>query len=470
MNNYLPKEDRKKVLLIADDPRLHSGVGTMALQIILKTAQHFNWIALGAAVQHPEQGKIIDISQAVNEEIKISDASVRIIPFSGYGDENVIRQLLTMERPDAIMLFTDPRYFYHLFMMEAEIRKLCPLIYYNIWDNLPYPTYNKPYYESCDALLAISRQTHNINKVVLGENSIATKLSTDSLDMFEKPYCSYLPHGVDHNTFYKLSTEEELKKVADLRKRLYGEDDVDFVLLYDNRNIRRKAAPNLILGFREFLLKLPKEKADKCRLLFHTPPIDDNGTNLLAVLKECAPEIKYVFYSDVVPPPELNVLYNSVDGVVNVANAEGWGLSETIALMTERMSIANVTGGLQDQMGFKNDEGKYLSVEDYTEDWGSNHDGKYKTSGEWIIPIFPNNFELIGSPPTPFIFNDQIDYRELGDKILELYNIPSEERDRRGKLGREFALEQGFTAEIMGQRFIDELELLFKNWKAPKRY
>ena len=89
---------------------------------------------------------------------------------SGYGDANLIRTLLKTEKPDAILFITDPRYFEWLFAIENEIRKQVPMIYLQIWDSpVPYPLWNKSYYESCDMLLAISKQTKNINKVVLGD-------------------------------------------------------------------------------------------------------------------------------------------------------------------------------------------------------------------------------------------------------------------------------------------------------------
>ena len=65
------------------------------------------------------------------------------------------------------MLFTDPRYFMHIWNMEQEIRKKIPITYLNIWDDYPAPMYNKPYYEACDLLMGISKQTVNINKLVL---------------------------------------------------------------------------------------------------------------------------------------------------------------------------------------------------------------------------------------------------------------------------------------------------------------
>ena len=74
---------------------------------------------------------------------------------------------LKVEKPDALFIITDPRYFSWLFQVENEIRKNIPIIYLNIWDDYPAPMYNKPYYEACDLLMGISKQTVNINKLVL---------------------------------------------------------------------------------------------------------------------------------------------------------------------------------------------------------------------------------------------------------------------------------------------------------------
>ena len=53
--------------------------------------------------------------------------------------------------------------------MEGEIRKQIPIVYLNIWDDYPAPRYNESFYESCDLLMGISKQTVNINKIVLGD-------------------------------------------------------------------------------------------------------------------------------------------------------------------------------------------------------------------------------------------------------------------------------------------------------------
>jgi hypothetical protein len=165
---YIPQEKRKKILLLCDDIRMTSGISTMAREIVIGTAHHYNWVNVGGAISHPDRGKRFDLSGDTNQNAGITDSSVFLYPVDGYGTPELIRQLIQMEKPDAIMIFTDPRYWTWLFQMEQEIRKQIPLIYLNIWDDLPYPMYNKSYYESCDTLLAISKQTENLNKAVLG--------------------------------------------------------------------------------------------------------------------------------------------------------------------------------------------------------------------------------------------------------------------------------------------------------------
>ena len=164
---YLPKDKRKKILLICDDIRVHSGVATVAKEIVLHTSQHFNWVQLAGAIKHPDQGKKFDLSLEVNKETGLDDSNVILYPTEGYGNQDLVRQLIKIEKPDAIFIITDPRYFSWLFQMEGEIRKQIPLIYLNIWDDYPAPLYNRAFYESCDALLGISKQTVNINKIYL---------------------------------------------------------------------------------------------------------------------------------------------------------------------------------------------------------------------------------------------------------------------------------------------------------------
>jgi hypothetical protein len=164
---YLPKDQRKKILLLSDDLRMPSGVGTMSREMVLATAHRYNWAQLGAAINHPDFGRVMDASESLSNDIGISDAYLKIYPYNGYGDADILRNLMAIEKPDMIIHFTDPRYWIWLYHLEHEIRTTCPLVFYTIWDDLPVPKYNKLFYESCDALFSISRQTHNITRQVV---------------------------------------------------------------------------------------------------------------------------------------------------------------------------------------------------------------------------------------------------------------------------------------------------------------
>ena len=150
---------KKKILLFSDDLRMSSGVGTMSREIVLGTAHHFDWIQVGGAVKHPEEGQMFDLSKDVNEELGIDNADVKVFPVSGYGNPDLLRQMINIHQPDAIMIYTDPRFWIWLFHMEHEIRQNIPIFYYNIWDDWPAPQYNQNYYESCDLIMNISKQT-----------------------------------------------------------------------------------------------------------------------------------------------------------------------------------------------------------------------------------------------------------------------------------------------------------------------
>ncbi len=138
---YIPQNERKKILLLCDDIRFTSGIATMAREIVIGTSHHYNWFNLGGAINHPDVGKKLDISHDTNEHNEINDSNVFILPMNGYGDPQVVRHLLETEKPDAIMLFTDPRYWVWLFQMENEIRRKIPIVYLNIWDD--YPKHNR---------------------------------------------------------------------------------------------------------------------------------------------------------------------------------------------------------------------------------------------------------------------------------------------------------------------------------------
>jgi len=452
---YLPQNERKKILLICDDIRVHSGIATIARELVLNTAQHFNWVNVGGAINHPEQGKRLDLSVDTNANTGLTDSSVILYPTNGYGDAGLIRQLITIEKPDAIFLITDPRYFIWLFQIENEIRKKTPIVYLNIWDDYPAPMYNKAYYESCDALLAISKQTKNINELVLGDKT-------------KGKIIEYVPHGLNHDVFKPLDKND--KELVEFKKKLFKGKEYDFVIFFNSRNIRRKQIPDTMLAFRLFLDKLTPEQAKKCAFVLHTQVVDENGTDLEAVRELLLNEDYHnvIFSNQVLDPKGMNMLYNCSDVQILLTNNEGWGLSLTEAILAGNPIIANVTGGMQDQMRFSK-KGKWIN---FSADFPSNHNGTIKEHGEWAFPVYPTNRSIQGSPLTPYIWDDRCDAEDAAEQIMNVYKLSKEERKALGLKGREWALsdEAGFTSSNMGKKVITTLDKLFKTWKPREKY
>ena len=113
---------KKKILLLSDDLRMHSGIATQSKEFVMGTIHKYDWVQMGGAVKHPEEGKIFDMSQACNLELGINDAYLKIYPLTGYGNPNTLRQVLDLEKPDAILHFTDPRFWIWLYQMEHELK------------------------------------------------------------------------------------------------------------------------------------------------------------------------------------------------------------------------------------------------------------------------------------------------------------------------------------------------------------
>jgi glycosyltransferase involved in cell wall biosynthesis len=324
----------------------------------------------------------------------------------------------------------------------------------NIWDDLPAPLYNRSFYESCDALLAISKQTKLINELVLGEKA-------------KNKIIEYVPHGLNEDTFKPLAEE----KLTEAKEQIFQGKEKDFVVFFNSRNIRRKQIPDTMLAFRYFLNKLPKEKAEKCAFIIHTDAIvSEHGTDLEVVRKILFKDYPNAIYFSTakLDPTQLNVLYNIADAQILLTSNEGWGLSLTEAILAGTPIIANVTGGMQDQMGFLDDEGKWYSP---TPEIPSNHTEAYSECGCWAFPVFPTNRSIQGSPTTPYIWDDRCKPEDAAEAIRSVYELERRARKILGLAGREFALnEGGFTGEIMGKRVINAIDKLFSTWIPREKY
>lgn len=457
MKGHIPKDKRKKILLMCDDIRTHSGIATVAKEIVLHTCHYYNYVNIGAAINHPEKGKKFDLSEETNKIAGIEDSSVILYPNDGYGNPDLVRQFIKIEKPDAVFIITDPRYWIWLFQIENEIRTKIPIIYLNIWDDYPAPMYNKEYYESCDLLMGISKQTVNINKLVLGDKA-------------ESKMIKYLPHGLNHLNFKPL--EADNTNLRKFKNDIFGGKEFDFVVHFNSRNIRRKQVPDTIWAYKQFVDKLELKQAKKCALLLHTQAVDNNGTDLPAVINAlCGEDPRYniLIIGNHFSPEQMNLLYNSTDVQIQLTSNEGWGLSLTEAMLVGNPIIANVTGGMQDQMRFIDNKGKWFTPDINVP---SNHNKTYTKHGEWAFPVYPTNRSIQGSPPTPYIFDDRCSAEDAAEQLYNVWKLSPEERKQRGLKGREWALseEAGFTSEKQGYRVIEYVDELLNTWTPRKRY
>jgi glycosyltransferase involved in cell wall biosynthesis len=444
---------KKTILLLSDDLRMTSGISTMSREIVMGTVNKFNWVQLGAGINHPENGKRVDVDADIREKTGIADAELKIIPYNSYGDINILRKLLSEFKIDAILHFTDPHYWQWLYDAEHEIRQQIPILYYHIWDNIPDPLYNKNYYESCDWLGCISKLTYGIvNRV--------GKLDDGFCKPLQDWQISYVPHGINQDVF------QPIRIVSyDVKKSLFGDKEYDFVLFYNNRNIRRKQPSDVINSFKLFCDKLPKEKSKRCVLLMHTTPIDNNGTDLYAVRDKICPDYDVIFSQSKIEPDVLNELYNIADCTINIANNEGFGLGTAESIMAGTPIIVNVTGGLQDQCGFSFTEDDYIHIETL-------HNKKeygMTPHGEWVIPVWPVAININGSPLTPYIYDDRVNNNDVADAINEMYLLGKEKRKENGQVGREWAI-KNLSSKVMCDTMSEGIKKTIKNFTPRERF
>ena len=472
--------------------RMSSGIGTMSREIVVNTAHHFNFVQIGGAINHPELNKRVDISQAVNEEMGLDDTNIIIYPFNGYGNIDLVRYLIDAEKIDAVMPYTDPRFWTWLFQHEHELRQKMPMLFYHVWDDMPFPKYNEGFYESCDWISCISKQTYNIVK------NVWTKYPP------RPEQVQYIPHGIPTRIFYPVTETEQGKmqkvntgkthkekdkegKLVDIqetatksdwtlmqemKKMMFRGFDPNFVLLYVNRNVRRKMTSDVILAYNKFCNELPPEKAEKCLLLMHTAVVDEAGTNLQAVIDDMEIKWKIAISDKRIEPRFMNLIFNLADVTINLSSNEGFGLGTAESLMSGTPIIVNVTGGLQDQCGFMKEDGTLVTIDDFNKEWGSNHDGRYTKHGEWCKPIFPATLSLQGSVPTPYIYDDRCRWQDVATLIREYYDMGRDERKRVGLLGRQYLLTPsvGMSADEMARRFMEGIDLTFANFKPRKQF
>jgi len=408
-------DNKIKVLVLSDHPLSPSGVGTQTrymIESLLKTNK-FKFFCLAGAMKHDDY-KISNVEGYGKDWV--------IMPVDGYGSPEHMRTIMRNEKPDIVWFMTDPRFFGWLWEMEDEIRPIAPMVYYHVWDNYPYPTYNYPFYASNDVIACISKVTHDIVQTVAPEVQ-----------------SHYLPHSVDTEVFKKL----DISVVQQFKKEFFSSDD-KFVFFWNNRNARRKQSGSLIFWFKKFLDKVGHDKA---QLLMHTDVKDPHGQDLEAIVHHLGLiNGEVVFSQQKVPSTHMAIMYNVVDCTINVSDAEGFGLSTFESLACETPIIVNMTGGLQEQIT----------------------DGE-KWFGEGIKPA---SKAVIGSQEIPWIYEDRVSEEDVVEAMYKIYSMSKEERDKMGKDGRGHVM-KNYNFEQYTKRWeklLLDIHEKMGSWETRKNY
>jgi|TARA_R110000824_G_scaffold177610_8_gene357093 glycosyltransferase involved in cell wall biosynthesis len=409
---------KKKILTLGDHPLSPSGVGTQTKYFIegLLATGNYQVISLGGAIKHE------NLNPVKTEEW--GDDWV-IHPVDGYGTKEMVRAIVRAERPDVVWFMTDPRFWGWLWEIENEIRPLAPMVYYHVWDNYPYPSYNKAAYESNDHVVTISKLTTDIVRTV-----------APAVD------CTRIPHVP--GPAFKIFTDEEKEHFKQNVTFPWDPADDKTLFFWNNRNARRKQSGSLIYWFKSFLDKVGHDKAS---LILHTDPKDPHGQDLEYLLNTLGLTNGEVLLSTAKIPPEILAgIYNIVDCTINISDAEGFGLSTLESLACGTPIIVNMTGGLQEQV----------------------------TDGEnWFgFGLEPTSKAIIGSQEIPMIYEDRLSEESVVDALLRFFNLSQEEKDEMGRLGHEHVKANYGLEETMKMwtETMDEIIEKHGSWDNRKNY
>ncbi len=414
--------NRKKILWLSDHPLIPSGVGIQARYVIqgLLDTGKYQFTCLGGAIKHPDY-----TPQQVAPET-YGPGNWIIHPTDGHGNKEQLRAFLAREKPAALVLFTDPRFFTWVWEMEDEIRQVCPIVYWHVWDNDPIPEYNRAIYGATDYIMSLSLKTYGIMQ---------------GLGIPEDRH-SYVPHAEPADLF-KILGDEEIKEA---RQKYYGPfANREFIVMWNNRNARRKMTGDVIESFAKFAKKVGREKTG---LIMHTASNDSEGQDIHSVVKKLGIEDLLMLSEQRIPAEQLNLMYNCADVVINIASNEGFGLGTLEAMYAGTPIIVNMTGGLQFQIGDWWCDQKDFSDQEKLFKLARSRKSTHRW---WGVPVFPATRNLVGSQQVPYIYDDRVNNDDAANAIEKVYKMGRKERRKLGAEAREWALDKfGMSTMIAG--------------------
>jgi glycosyltransferase involved in cell wall biosynthesis len=417
---------KKKILVLSDHPLSPSGVGTQTkymIESLLETGR-YQFVCFGGAMKHEDY---------TPTSVEPWGPDWKIFPVDGYGNEEMIRSVLRQERPDALWFMTDPRFYGWLWEMENEIRAVCPMIYYHVWDNYPAPMFNGDFYRSTDEVVCISKVTHDIVQ------KVAPKVSSQ-----------YLPHAVNDQIFKKLKSAEMVPRVKQLRDNILNSyhgnkpSTNKKLFFWNNRNARRKQSGTIVWWFKEFLDEVGHDKAT---LVMHTDARDPHGQDLPHLIEHLGVANGQIMLStNKVPPEELALFYNAADYTINISDAEGFGLATLESLSCGTPIIVCMTGGLQEQV----------------------------TNGtDWFgWGIHPASKTVIGSLQVPYIYEDRMNQQEFTETLKKALKASPKAYKKMSIQGMKHVSEN-YSFNVFKERWVKTMdEFIEKNgsWDNRKNY
>jgi glycosyltransferase involved in cell wall biosynthesis len=402
---------KKKILVLSDHALSTSGVGTQTRHLINGLIKKDCWTfrQLGAAIKHSDYRTVV-----VNDDFIIK-------PIDGFGSPELLRILLATEKPDALLIFTDPRFFTWLYEIEDEIHQVCPILWWHVWDNYPTPRFNDHFYEATDAINCHSYLTYSM----CSEN-FADKTN-------------FIPHAIPEDLYFPFEDD----RIKTLKNKMLPNDKKDhFIVSWVNRNARRKRPGDLLMSFRIFLEMLEKKTGHrKASLLLHTDPLDKEGQNLYEVAEQQGLTQNIIFSTNRISFEEMNNIYNISDCYINISLAEGFGLGTLEAMQAGTPIIALKTGGMTRQVVDHRDgseNGVALPVE-------------FKA--------------LVGSQHVPYIYEDYVKQETVANGLMKLYDMGDEKRRELGQKARNYVLSE-FSYQKTVDLWHDSLEDTIQNWKS----
>jgi len=363
----------------------------------------------GAAIKHENYNQI-----TVSEDFIVK-------PVDGFGDRNLLRSAIAQIKPDAVLLFTDPRFFMWVWEMEDEIRQICPIVYNHLWDNPPWPEFQRHIYESTDLINCINWPTYEMVSERFPEKT------------------HYIPHAVPADVYFPMERHVALNAKISL---LGKQKEDHFVALFVSRNAKRKAPADILVSWRDFLDELEvKHGHRKATILMHCDPVDPEGTNLHEVVKLLELKDNVIFSKDRVGFEEMVALYNVCDVFVNRSTNEGFGLGVLEAKMCGKPVISIKTGGLTRQ------------VVDHV------------TGEEYGIALEPDVRSLTGNLSVPYIYEDHVSHKTLSDAFMKMHEFGPSEREKIGSKALEHARRE-YSLDDTVSKWDNTLTECFENWKS----